>query len=281
MSKDTGFSRKTDIRSVMTETAEKTSILSVRNLTQRFGDNVVFEDVSFDVYRGEVLVIVGGSGCGKSTLLKIMIGLQKPRAGEVRYQGNDIIRASDKDLNDYRKNIGVLFQSGALFSSMSIRENIALPLQEYTDLDPQTIDRIIRMKLGMVNLAGYENHNPAELSGGMKKRAGIARAMALDPRVLFLDELSAGLDPITAAELDDLIIKTNEALGTTMVIVTHELESIYKIAHRVLMLDKEARGIIAEGRPLELKEQATDPRVRSFFLRQLPEHQNEQRFYAD
>lgn len=265
----------------MTETAEKTSILSVRNLTQRFGDNVVFEDVSFDVYRGEVLVIVGGSGCGKSTLLKIMIGLQKPRAGEVRYQGNDIIRASDKDLNDYRKNIGVLFQSGALFSSMSIRENIALPLQEYTDLDPQTIDRIIRMKLGMVNLAGYENHNPAELSGGMKKRAGIARAMALDPRVLFLDELSAGLDPITAAELDDLIIKTNEALGTTMVIVTHELESIYKIAHRVLMMDKEARGIIAEGRPLELKEQATDPRVRSFFLRQLPEHQNEQRFYAD
>jgi len=265
----------------MLEPAEKTPIISVRNLTQRFGDNVVFENVSFDVYRGEVLVIVGGSGCGKSTLLKIMIGLQKPHAGKVLYQGTDIIRASDKDLNDYRKNIGVLFQSGALFSSMSIRENIALPLQEYTDLDPQTIDRIIRMKLGMVNLAGYENHNPAELSGGMKKRAGIARAMALDPRVLFLDELSAGLDPITAVELDDLIIKTNEALGTTMVIVTHELESIYKIAHRVLMLDKEARGIITEGRPLELKEQATDPRVRSFFLRQLPEHQDEQRFYAN
>ena len=281
MSKDTGFSRKTDIRSAMPEPAEKTPILSIKNLTQRFGDNIVFENVSFDVCRGEVLVIVGSSGCGKSTLLKIMIGLQKPYAGQVLYQGTDIIRASDEALNDYRKNIGVLFQSGALFSSMSIKENIALPLQEYTDLDAETIDLVIRMKLGMVNLAGYENHNPSELSGGMKKRAGIARAMALDPRVLFLDELSAGLDPITAVELDDLIIKTNEALGTTMVIVTHELESIYKIAHRVLMLDKEARGIIAEGRPLELKEQATDPRVRSFFLRQLPEHQDEQRFYAN
>ena len=281
MSNDTVFSHKEGTGISMTESSEKRTVLSVKNLTQRFDDNIVFEDVSFDVYQGEVLVIVGGSGCGKSTLLKIMIGLQKPYAGQVLYQGTDITRASDEALNEYRKNIGVLFQSGALFSSMSIKENIALPLQEYTDLDADTIDRVIRMKLGMVNLAGYENHNPSELSGGMQKRAGIARAMALDPRVLFLDELSAGLDPITAVELDDLIIKTNEALGTTMVIVTHELESIYKIAHRVLMLDKEARGMIAEGRPLELKENATDPRVRSFFLRQLPENQDEQRFYAD
>jgi phospholipid/cholesterol/gamma-HCH transport system ATP-binding protein len=155
-----------------------------------------------------------------------------------------------------------------------------LPLQEYTNLDPATINNIIKMKLGMVNLAGYENHHPSELSGGMKKRAAIARAMALDPRVLFFDELSAGLDPVTAAELDDLIIKTDEALGTTMVIVTHELESIYKIAHRVLMLDKEAKGIIAEGKPLELKERATDPRVKSFFLRQRPVAPDEQRFYV-
>lgn len=260
---------------------ESKPIITVKNLAQRFGNNIVFENVSFEVYKGEVLVIVGGSGCGKSTLLRIMIGLQKPSAGQVLYQGTDITRAEEDALNDYRKNIGVLFQSGALFSSMSIKENIALPLQEYTDLDPDTIDNIIKMKLGMVNLAGYENHNPAELSGGMKKRAGIARAMALDPRVLFFDELSAGLDPITAVELDDLIIKTNEALGTTMVIVTHELESIYKIAHRVLMLDKEARGIIAEGKPLELKERATDPRVKSFFLRQLPAQHDEQRFYVD
>lgn len=263
------------------ETAKNTPIITVKNLSQRFGDNIVFENVSFDVYKGEVLVIVGGSGCGKSTLLKIMIGLHKPFSGQVLYQGIDITRANDKKLNEYRRNIGVLFQSGALFSSMTIKENIALPLAEYTNLAAATIEPIVKMKLGMVNLAGYENHYPSELSGGMKKRAGIARAMALDPHVLFFDELSAGLDPITAVELDDLIIKTNEALGATMVIVTHELESIYKIAHRVLMLDKGARGLIAEGKPLELKESATDPRVKSFFLRQLPVGTDEQRFYVN
>jgi phospholipid/cholesterol/gamma-HCH transport system ATP-binding protein len=262
------------------ETSEDRLIIEVKNLTARFGHNLVFQNVGFHVYRGEILVIVGGSGCGKSTLLKIMIGLQKPSAGQVLYRGNDIFHGGESALNRYRRNIGVLFQSSALFSSMTIKENIALPLQEYTDLDPDTINHIIKVKLGMVNLAGYENHHPAELSGGMKKRAGIARAMALDPGVLFLDELSAGLDPVTAVELDDLIVKTNEALGTTMVIVTHELESIYKIAHRVLMLDKEAKGMIAEGKPLELKEHATDPRVKSFFLRQLPAQQGEQRFYV-
>jgi phospholipid/cholesterol/gamma-HCH transport system ATP-binding protein len=262
------------------DSEERTPIIVVKNLTARFDDNVVFEDVSFQVYKGEVLVIVGASGCGKSTLLKIMIGLQKPSSGQVFYQGMDIVNAEEKELNQYRQNIGVLFQSGALFSSMTIKENIELPLQEYTNLDAAVIDTIIKMKLGMVNLAGYENHHPSELSGGMKKRAGIARAMALDPRVLFFDELSAGLDPITAAELDDLIIKTNEALGTTMVIVTHELESIYKIAHRVLMLDKEAKGIIAEGKPLDLKKNATDPRVISFFHRRKPADSDEKRFYV-
>lgn len=260
---------------------EKTTpVIVVKNLTARFGDNVVFEDVSFEVCKGEILVIVGASGCGKSTLLKIMIGLNKPFSGQILYQGMDITSVEEKELNLYRQNIGVLFQSGALFSSMTIKENIELPLQEYTDLDPVMIDTIIKMKLGMVNLAGYENYSPAELSGGMKKRAGIARAMALDPQVLFFDELSAGLDPVTAAELDDLIIKTNEALGTTMVIVTHELESIYKIAHRVLMLDKEAKGIVAEGKPQDLKKNATDPRVTSFFLRQKPVDPGEKRFYV-
>ena len=259
---------------------EPTPIIVVKDLAARFGENVVFEGVNFQVYKGEVLVIVGASGCGKSTLLKIMIGLQKPYAGKVLYQGMDITCAAEKELNQYRQNIGVLFQSGALFSSMTLKENIELPLQEYTDLDPAAINTIIKMKLGMVNLAGYENYHPSELSGGMKKRAGIARAMALDPCVLFFDELSAGLDPVTAAELDDLIIKTEEALGTTMVIVTHELESIYKIAHRVLMLDKEAKGIIAEGKPLDLKKNATDPRVMSFFLRQMPAATAEQRFYV-
>lgn len=246
-------------------------IIEVKNLAARFDDNIVFENVNFQVHRGEILVVVGESGCGKSTLLKIMIGLHKPYAGSVFFQDRDIVRADEDQLHAYRQNIGVLFQSSALFSSMSLRENIALPLQEYTDLDAAMIDSIIRMKLAMVNLAGYENHYPSELSGGMKKRAGIARAMALDPIVLFFDELSAGLDPVTAVELDDLIIKTNEALGTTMVIVTHELESICNIAHRVVMLDKSARGIIASGTPQELKEKSKDPRVRSFFLRQMPE----------
>ncbi|MGP8153976.1 MAG: ABC transporter ATP-binding protein [Smithella sp.] len=262
------------------DTEGRFPIIAVKDLTARFGDNVVFKDLNFQVHKGEILVIVGASGCGKSTLLKIMIGLQKPYAGQVLYQGTDIVSADEKELNQYRQDIGVLFQSAALFSSMTIKENIELPLQEYTDLDPTTIDMIIKMKLGMVNLAGYENYQPSELSGGMKKRAGIARAMALDPRVLFFDELSAGLDPVTAAELDDLIIKTNEALGTTMVIVTHELESIYKIAHRVLMLDTEAKGIIAEGKPLDLKKNATDPRVIRFFLRQKPAEPVEKRFYV-
>ena len=263
------------------EPSENKPIIVVKNLSARFGDNVVFEDVSFDVYKGEVLVIVGESGCGKSTLLRIMIGLQKPSAGQVLYQGTDITHAAEKDLNLYRQNIGVLFQSGALFSSMTIKENIALPLSEYTDLDSDAINRIIKMKLGMVNLAGYENHRPSELVRRHEKKGRHRPGHGARPRVLFFDELSAGLDPVTAVELDNLIIKTNEALGTTMVIVTHELESIYKIAHRVLMLDKEAKGIIAEGKPLELKEQATDPRVKSFFLRQLPSAPAEQRFYVN
>ncbi|MBN1382350.1 MAG: ATP-binding cassette domain-containing protein, partial [Deltaproteobacteria bacterium] len=200
------------------QTLKNDPIIAVENLTARFGSNTVFTDVSFQVHQGEVLVIAGESGCGKSTLLKIMIGLQKPAAGSVFFKGINIWTADEETLNRYRQNIGVLFQSSALFSSMTIKENIALPLREYTDLDNNIIDLIVRMKLGMVNLAGYENHYPAELSGGMKKRAGIARAMALDPIVLFFDELSAGLDPVTAAELDELIIKTNEALGATMVI---------------------------------------------------------------
>ena len=255
-------------------------IIVVENLAASFGSNIVFENLSFQVYKGEKLVVVGESGCGKSTLLRIMIGLQKPSSGKVLFQGVDITEAGEEDMNNYRQNIGVLFQSSALFSSMTLKENIALPLWEYTNLDSAMINMIIKMKLGMVNLAGYGNHYPSELSGGMKKRAGIARAMALDPIVLFFDELSAGLDPVTAVELDDLIIKTNEALGTTMVIVTHELESIYKIADRVIMLDKKAKGIIAEGDPLKLKEKATDYRVRSFFLRQMTKPDFQDGFYV-
>jgi phospholipid/cholesterol/gamma-HCH transport system ATP-binding protein len=245
----------------------QTPIIEVNRLTARFGDDIIFENVSFQVFRGEILVILGGSGCGKSTLLKHMIGLYQPYAGAIRINGVDVNSGREAEVKRLRQDYGVLFQAGALFGSMTLAENVALPLQEYTDLSADTIDLIVRMKLSLVDLAGYENHLPEEISGGMKKRAGLARAMALDPTVLFFDEPSAGLDPITSVELDNLIKGINAGLGTTMVIVTHELESIFNIAHRVVMLDKTARGIIAEGDPRELKEHSPDPRVTSFFNR--------------
>jgi phospholipid/cholesterol/gamma-HCH transport system ATP-binding protein len=245
----------------------QTPVIVVDHLTARFGSNTIFDRVSFQVSPGEILVILGGSGCGKSTLLKHMFGLYHPASGQVLVHGVDVNTDDDVVLRHLRQDLGVLFQSGALFGSMTLAENIALPLQEYTDLDSATIDLIVRMKLAMVNLAGYENHLPSEISGGMMKRAGLARAMALDPTILFFDEPSAGLDPITSVELDNLIKGINAGMGTTMVIVTHELESIFNIAHRVIMLDKSARGIIAEGDPRELQLHSTDPRVLNFFNR--------------
>jgi phospholipid/cholesterol/gamma-HCH transport system ATP-binding protein len=244
-----------------------TPVIVVDQLTARFGDNTIFERVSFQVNPGEILVILGGSGCGKTTLLKHLIGLYQPTGGQVLVNGVNINTDDDRVLRQLRMGFGVLFQSGALFGSMTLAENVALPIQEYADLDPDTIDLIVKMKLGLVNLAGYENHLPSEISGGMKKRAGLARAMALDPTILFFDEPSAGLDPVTSVELDNLIKSINAGMGTTMVIVTHELESIFNIAHRVLMLDKAARGIIAEGDPRELKDHSDDPRVVNFFNR--------------
>jgi len=245
----------------------------VENLTARFGENTIFEKVSFEVYKGEIFVILGGSGCGKSTLLKHMIGLYEAPSGKVVIDGLDIKTADKKQLRRMRTQVGVSFQSSALFGSMTLAENVALPLQEYTDLSQEAIDLIVKMKLGMFNLAGYDNHLPSEISGGMKKRAGLARAMALDPIVLFFDEPSAGLDPITSAELDSLIKSVNMGMGTTMVVVTHELHSIFNIAHRIIMLDKNAKGIIAEGDPRWLKDHATDPRVFDFFNRKVPEQE--------
>jgi phospholipid/cholesterol/gamma-HCH transport system ATP-binding protein len=245
-------------------------VIIVDQLTARFGANTIFDRVSFEVKRGEILVILGGSGCGKSTLLKHLIGLYRPAAGQILINGVNINTEDDRLLRRVRMDLGVLFQSGALFGSMTLSENVALPIQEYTDLDWSTIDLIVRMKLGLVNLAGYENHLPSEISGGMQKRAGLARAMALDPTILFFDEPSAGLDPVTSVELDNLIKSINAGMGTTMVIVTHELESIFSIAHRVIMLDKAARGIIAQGDPRELKDHSTDPRVLNFFNRRPP-----------
>jgi phospholipid/cholesterol/gamma-HCH transport system ATP-binding protein len=256
----------------MASPAEKSEppVIVVDQLTARFGANTIFKRVSFEVKRGEILVILGGSGCGKSTMLKHMIGLYHPANGQVLVNGVNINTDDERILRRVRMDFGVLFQSGALFGSMTLGENVALPIQEYTDLDLATIELIVRMKLGLVNLAGYENHLPSEISGGMQKRAGLARAMALDPTVLFFDEPSAGLDPITSVELDNLIKSINAGMGTTMVIVTHELESIFNIAHRVIMLDKAAQGIIAEGDPRELKDHSTDPRVINFFNRRSP-----------
>lgn len=247
------------------------AIIVVENLTCAFGERVILENVSFEVYRGEIFVILGGSGCGKSTLLKHLIGLYPPAAGRIVVNGIDITSGDERALAQMRREIGVLFQSSALFGSMTLGQNIALPLEEYTDLPPEAIDLIVRLKLRLVNLAGFEDYLPEELSGGMKKRAGLARALALDPDLLFFDEPSAGLDPITAVGLDQLILRLNAGLGATMVVVTHELQSILTIAHRVIMLDKDAKGIIAMGDPHDLKEHSTDPRVLNFFNRRPPE----------
>ncbi|MDA8124783.1 MAG: ATP-binding cassette domain-containing protein [Deltaproteobacteria bacterium] len=254
----------------MGEAAEKRNdapVIVVEALTARFGRTTILDKVSFTVARGEILCIVGGSGCGKSTLLKHMIGLLRPAAGKVVVDGTDIAAAEDEELNRVRRGIGVLFQSDALLGSLTLGENIALPLSVITSLSPETVQWIVRMKLGMVGLGGYENHTPAELSGGMRKRGGLARAMALDPKVLFFDEPSAGLDPINAAELATLIRALNRGLGTTMVVVSHQVDLVLDIAHRVIMLDREEKGIIAAGTPEELRRSAQDPRVRNFLFR--------------
>ncbi len=242
-------------------------VIEVQGIAAYYRDNHVLEDISFQVRRGEIFVVVGESGCGKSTLLRCMIGLYRPDHGRIFIRGIEIVSAEDEKMLQVKKEIGVLFQSSALIGSMTLGENIALPLQAHTDLSADMIDRIVKMKLSLVHLSGYEDYLPAQLSGGMKKRAGIARAMALDPQILFLDELSAGLDPVTAAGLDHLVKDINAGMGTTMVIVSHELNSIMDIADRIIMLDKSEKRIIAEGDPREIRERATDPRVRNFFNR--------------
>ena len=251
--------------------AQEQKPLVVENLTLGYGEKTILEDVNFSVDPGEIVVIAGGSGCGKSTLLRGIIGLLEPKEGRVMLKGVDIWHADEKELAPVRRNVGVLFQSGALFGNMTLAQNVALPLSDATDLDRKTIDLLVRLKLALVDLDGYEENLPSELSGGMQKRAGLARAMALDPSVLFFDEPSAGLDPITGAELDQLILRLNAAQNTTMIIVTHELNSIYTIAHRVVMLDKGAKGIIAVGPPRELADKSTRPQGDEFFPAQAHE----------
>ncbi|MBP7051218.1 MAG: ATP-binding cassette domain-containing protein [Phycisphaerae bacterium] len=242
-------------------------IIQVRNLTAGYGSTVILKDINFDVQAGEVFTILGGSGSGKSTLLKHMIGLQQPLDGSIMIDGTDIATAEgDEQLAVLRK-IGVAYQSGALFGSMTILSNIALVLEEFTDLPRDAIGVIAQMKLKAVGLQAAAYKMPAELSGGMRKRAAIARALALDPKILFLDEPSAGLDPITSAQLDELVLELSRSLGVTFVIVTHELPSIFAVADRAIMVDRETQTIIASGRPQELRDKSENPKVRQFFRR--------------
>lgn len=238
-------------------------------VTCRYGERVVLENVSFAVERGEIFFIIGGSGCGKSTLLRHMIGLLQPAKGHVRYFGRDFTTASSRERKELLRTFGVLYQGGALWSSMTLRENVALPLELLTDLNRRERDEIVALKLAQVGLAGYEDYFPAEISGGMKKRAGLARALALDPGIVFFDEPSAGLDPITSLKLDELVKEIRDTLGTTIVIVSHELASIFDIADRVVMLDRGAKGIIATGDPSTLRDTSPDPRVQEFLNRRL------------
>src|SRR5438477_5908073 len=240
------------------------AMISLRDLRVNYGEREILHGLTFEVMRGETLVILGGSGSGKSTLLRTLVGLQRPSSGEIWIKGKNLAVISDAEMNAIRKRIGMSFQGGALFESMTVGENVALPLREHTRLEEPTIEIIVRLKLDQVGLAGFENYLPSQLSGGMKKRAAVARAMAMDPEILFFDEPSAGLDPIIAAGVDELILELKEAFGMTIIVVTHELASAFLIADRMVLLDK--GYIVANGTPAELQA-SLQPRVRQFLDR--------------
>ncbi|APG28051.1 polyamine ABC transporter ATP-binding protein [Syntrophotalea acetylenivorans] len=244
-----------------------TPIIEVQGLTAAYGEESILDNLSFTVGRGEVFVILGGSGCGKSTLLKHLIGLYRPAKGNIFIDGEDLVSSFGESRQALLRKIGVMYQNGALFGSMTLLENLCLPLEEFTELPETARNLIATMNLSLVGLADYHHYYPAEISGGMRKRAAIARAMVLGPQILFLDEPSAGLDPITSAEMDELILRLAGSLGMTIVVVSHELPSIRAIADRVIMLDKETKGISARGTPQQLAH-STIPQVRQFFARQ-------------
>jgi phospholipid/cholesterol/gamma-HCH transport system ATP-binding protein len=241
--------------------------ITVRDLTMAFGSFVVMHDLNFSINHGDVFIIMGGSGSGKSTLLRHMIGLTEPVRGEVFYHETNFTRSSSSERQQILHRVGVLFQSGALWGAMTLAENVGLPLEEYTDLSPAEIRDVASLKLALVGLKGFEDYYPSQISGGMQKRAGLARAMALDPQVLFFDEPSAGLDPITARLLDELIVELRDSLGTTVVVVTHDLASIFTIGNNSIYLDSDSRTITASGPPKELRDHAQDSKLRAFLTR--------------
>ncbi len=241
--------------------------ITVSDLDMGYGDFILMRDLNFTVRKGDIFIIMGGSGCGKSTLMKILIGLKKPSRGQVVYGDVNFWEADPQEREQIMRHFGILYQSGALWSSMTLAENIALPLEQYTSLDRRQIGKIVSFKLALVGLAGFEEFYPSEISGGMKKRAALARAMALDPDILFFDEPSAGLDPVSARLLDDLILELKESLGTTFVVVTHELASIFAIGNNSVYLDVDTRTMTASGDPRKLLAESSDPKVRNFLTR--------------
>ena len=250
-----------------TDKPEKTAKISVRNLTMTYGKLVVMHDLNFDIDDKDIFCIIGGSGCGKSTLLRHLIGLLEPATGSILYDGNDLTNTPPQDRGPFIRRIGVMYQSGALWSSLSLAENISLPLQQSGKIPAKTVRDLVSYKLALVGLAGYEDYYPAQISGGMKKRAGIARAMALDPDILFLDEPGAGLDPLSSRRLDDLILSLRDSHNSTIVIVTHELASIFNISTKVLFLDTATRTQGALGNPADLRDHSDNPAVRLFLNR--------------
>jgi phospholipid/cholesterol/gamma-HCH transport system ATP-binding protein len=241
--------------------------IEVRDLTMAYGSVVIQRNLTFTIRRGDIFIIMGGSGCGKSTLLRHLIGLQAPAHGAVLIEGEDLWTAAPEDQERLKRRFGVLFQSGGLWSSMTLAGNVALPLEVYTDLSPSQIGQVVALKLALVGLAGFEAYYPSEISGGMQKRAGLARAMALDPDILFFDEPSAGLDPISSRRLDELILELRDSLGATVVVVTHELPSIFTIGTNSVFLDADTKTMIARGDPRMLRDTSPDPKVREFLTR--------------